>query len=502
MTSHASTPIVRHGLGLLRGLVVACALWPVLFPPDGYSVVPEHVRTLSGILWILCWVPALVYLLTPASRRPPLPLVPIIGVAHGLYYGLQLTIGVDNANQVWMITLSPLDPRQDYRQPIELALLGWICLLIAYYTTKALARPKPLQLPRGLDTGALRYWATRLLVAGVVMEVIRQGIAVPVVFRGALHFATVLAQVGMVILVVLNVRGQLERRHKLVLYGGLSAIVLLAIGTGSIASGVFATLAAMLALWVGGQRLRAWWIVAAIVAGAGFVALRGVAMDYRRIAWFTNEQLPVMRRSQVLLGILATRVQSDGVLGAVEHGWEVVATRSANLDLFADVVRRTPYQIPYWNGQTYLSLIGIAVPRVLWPNKPQKQLGQAFGHRYGYLGEQDRSTAINLPFFIEFYCNFGPSGVLAGMLLVGFLYAALEQRLNTAGQGVLVSVCAIVLLLPLTHIESDFSLSFGGLLLNGIALWVVLKFIGRSSQLRTRARAGASPVTAMGRVGA
>ena len=492
----------RGGLGFLRALVILLATAPVLFPPATYSVVPDYVRLLSGILWMLCWVPAFVYLSTPADRRPPLPLIPIIGVAHGLYYALQLTLGVDNANQVWMITLSPLDPRSDYKEPIELALLGWICLLVGYYTTRMLTQPKPLSLPRGLRIDALRFWATRLLVVGVLMEVIRQALEVPVVFRGVLHFATVLAQVGMAILVVLNVRGLLQRRHQAILYAGLAVIILLAIGTGSIASGVFAALTAVLALWVGGQRMRVWWVVIAIAAASGFVALRGVAMDYRRIAWFTNEELPVAKRSQVILGILASRVQQDGVIGAVAHGWEVVATRSANLDLFADVVRRTPRQIPYWNGQTYLSLIGIAVPRVLWPNKPQKQLGQAFGHRYGYLGVNDRSTAINLPFFIEFYCNFGAWGVLLGMVLVGFLYAALEQRLNTAGQGVLVSVCAIVLLLPLTHIESDFSLSFGGLLLNGIALWVVLKFIGRSSQLRTRARAGAAPATAMGRVGA
>ena len=470
------------GLIALRWIVAAAALAPILFPSDRYSVIPADVRLQSGILWMLCWLPAFVYLMSSPARRPPLPLLPVIGVAHGLYYALQVTIGIDNANQVALVTLDPLDPRTDYELPIQLALVGWSCLLIGYYTMKAITPAKPLRMPTGLHVAPLRAWAVRLLLVGLLMEVVRQAVPVPVVLRGVLHLASMLSQIGMVLLIVLNVRGHLDGRHRALLYAGIAGTMLLAIGTGSIANGVFAALAAVLATWLGGQRIKAWWVLAALPVAAVFVSLRGVAMDYRRVAWFTEQELPVVQRSQVLLGMLATRVETDGVLGTVEHGWEVVSTRSANLDLFADVVRRTPRHVPYWNGQTYLSLVGIAIPRVLWPGKPQKRLGQEFGHRYGYLGDYDRSTSVNLPYFVEFYANFGSWGILIGMLLVGCIYAWLEQRMNTPRQGVLVSVCAIVLLLPLINIESDFSLIFGGLLLNGVALWLVLRFVGRSSQ--------------------
>lgn len=490
----------QGGLVALRWLVVLAALGPVIFPSDRFSVIPSDVRLLSGILWMLSWLPAFVYLMSSPERRPPLPLLPVIGVAHGLYYALQVTLGVENANQVALVTLDPLDPRTDYELPVQLALVGWICLLLGYYTTKALTPLKPLPMPTGLRVVVLRSWGMRLLLGGLMMEVFRQALPIPVALRGALHLATMLSQVGMVLLIVLNVRGHLEQRHRALLYVGIGGTMLLAIGTGSIANGVFAALAAVLATWLGGQRIKAWLVLAAIPVAALFVSLRGVAMDYRRVAWFTEQELPVMQRSQVLLGMLADRVEREGVIGTVEHGWEVVSTRSANMDLFADVVRRTPRHVPYWNGQTYLSLIGIAVPRFMWPGKPQKRLGQAFGHRYGYLGDYDRSTSVNLPYFIEFYCNFGAWGVLFGMLLVGFIYAWLEQRLNTPRQSILVSVCAIVLLLPLINIESDFSLIFGGLLLNGVALWFVLKFVGRSAQPKRAATAPRAPVPGVGGV--
>ena len=470
------------GVRLLQILVVIAALAPVISGADPTTVVPEDVRTLSGILWLLCWLPSLVYLTRHPSRRSPIPLLPIIGIAHGMYYALQLTVGVDNANQIQTITMAPLDPRREYDAPVRLALGGWIALLVGYMAAKQLLPARPLRVAEGVSIPVLRTWGVRLLVGGIAFDVMRQALPVPLVLRGALNFAAMLAQFGMAVLIVLNVRGWLRRWHQMVLLGGVAAILLLAIGTGSIASAVFAVLTALLAMWIGEQRVRPWWIVVGIAAMALFVALRGVAMDYRRIAWFTNEQLPVAQRSQVILGILAQRVEREGVEGAVLHGWETVSTRSANMDLFADVVRRTPRDVPYWNGATYLSLVGMAVPRVIWPNKPVKQLGQTFGHRYEYLGEWDRSTSVNLPYFVEFYCNFGATGVLLGMFIVGILYAALEQRLNTPRQGAFLSLCALVLLVPLINIESDFSLIFGGLLLNGVALWSVLAYITRTAR--------------------
>jgi hypothetical protein len=166
-------------------------------------------------------------------------------------------------------------------------------------------------------------------------------------------------------------------------------------------------------------------------------------------------------------------------------GFQASASRSANLDLLADVILRTPREIPYWGGHTYLSLIGSFVPRFLWPDKPTKELGQAFGHRYGYVGQRDEATAFNLPILVEFYLNFGLSGVVLGMALVGIIYHIVARAVNSPGQDYLVSLAGVVLIIPLLNIESDFSLAFGGLVMNGGALVIVLRVIRRTG-LRPR----------------
>jgi hypothetical protein len=145
------------------------------------------------------------------------------------------------------------------------------------------------------------------------------------------------------------------------------------------------------------------------------ISLRGVIRDFRMTAWYGAVQFSQTEKARLMIRLLSNRIATEGLSGAIGGGVAQTAQRSANMDVFADVVRRTPSEVPYWNGQTYLSLVGAAVPRFLWPDKPTKELGQAFGHRYRYLDPSNTSTAINLPITVEFYANFGSAAVFFGI---------------------------------------------------------------------------------------
>ncbi|HMA04135.1 MAG TPA: hypothetical protein VKP02_17335, partial [Gemmatimonadaceae bacterium] len=80
--------------------------------------------------------------------------------------------------------------------------------------------------------------------------------------------------------------------------------------------------------------------------------------------------------------------------------------------------------------------------------------------------------------------NLGMLGIALGMFVVGIIYRLVEHAVNRPGQDDIYSIAGIVLMIPLTNIESDFSLGFGGLLLNGLALWLVLKLIGQPASRR------------------
>jgi hypothetical protein len=363
--------------------------------------------------------------------------------------------------------------------------VGWLSLL-GGLTVGRLMFPKiPLTARLPVSLARLRFFGATLMVAGLAVDAARRLVPIPVELAGILVFASSLGWFGSGILVTLNVRKQLKFPLRMLMYLCVTGFFVLAVAGGSVAAAAFYGTIIVVAAWIGRGRLSIPWIMGIAIGAVTIVSLRGVADQYRRVVWFQEQGGSTIDRTKLFFGFLRQRIESDGVQDAIAQGFETSAGRSANLDLFADVIRRTPSEIPYWNGQTYLSLIGAFVPRFLWPEKPTKELGQAFGHRYGYVGVNDTNTAVNLPFLVEFYLNFGMFGVVFGMMVVGIIYTLIARAVNNPGQDDLLSLAGIVLMIPLTNIESDFSLGFGGLILNGVALLLILRLIRRSNLKET-----------------
>jgi hypothetical protein len=204
-------------------------------------------------------------------------------------------------------------------------------------------------------------------------------------------------------------------------------------------------------------------------------------------------------RSQALVRLLGESIDRNGVAGAVGNGWRVIASRSSNIELLADVMRRTPSQVAFWNGATNESLSGALIPRLVWPDKPTKTLGQDFGHRYSYLLPNDLTTSINLPALVEFYINFGDEGIIVGMFFVGVIFALLEGLINVPGQSVVVTAAAAPVLAQLFVMESDLSLQFGGLPLQLFVLWILGMGICALQARRRAARRFFIPIAPPGR---
>ena len=453
-------------------VVVALTVGPLLLLLTNPGEIPDDVRMRGGLLWILTMLPTVVYFATPVVRRPPIPALPMLGMLFGLYYPLQLLLGIPNAND-----LVSLDARVDYYRPTNMALYGWISLLVGTVLL-GLVMPGASRTPRPRwNPARLKRWAFLMQIGGLALDVARLELPVPVAVRGLLNFAGMLSLFGSCILLVLARRGNLDHAETLRFWGGAIAIATVQLTTGSVANFARAGIVILLAAWIAGARPRFRIAVIGVTLVALVVTLRGFAIDFRRQAWGV-EDMSQAERTGLWYSLIRDHADKHGLASVVGHGTVVVASRSANMDLYADVIRQTPNSVPFWGGQTYLSLIGAFVPRVLWPSKPQKRLGQDFGHRYGYLHPNDQNTSINLPFVVEFYANFGEIGVIIGMFIVGCILAVLGRLLNHPRQDWVRSLCGVVLLVPIvTNVESDFSLVFGGLILNGFALYLVYRFL-------------------------
>lgn len=468
-----------------RTLVVLMAALPWLSVVLADSVIPFPIRVLAGVLWALCLLPAWYYLRTPLERRGPVPLMPFIGLLYGLYFPLSVVLGAEN--QYYKINVNPA---QDYAAPVLLALLGWVFLLLGYAGVQALASSRVRRWELDWDLEVVRRGALLLMFFGLAVEGLRVVAGVPAVVAGLTQFFSSLGYFGMGVLTFLAARGVLDRSSKVLLGAGVVGGGVVTLGTGSVATAVHLVLVLLFSIWVARGTLNPRWVWTALLAVTLLVSMKGVLHEYRRVAW-VGEGISLTERVALLGRLVGDRVASAGVAGTLSEGGEALVQRSAVMDLFADVARRTPSEVPYWEGQTYDHLVGIAVPRFLWPGKPVHRLGNEFGQRYGYIPPYDTRTSWNLPVLVEFYVNFGDWGVLVGMLLVGGIYGVFCARLNRAGQNPLVSIAAVILSIKLINIESDFSLVFGALLLHGVALWAVLWVIGyqsRTAAKRKRAK--------------
>lgn len=154
-------------------------------------------------------------------------------------------------------------------------------------------------------------------------------------------------------------------------------------------------------------------------------------------------------------------VSQKGSMARINHIFE-----------FAAVVDETPKRIPYWGGETYKPLITMFIPRIVWPNKPEENVGQSYGHRYGFLTPVDDETSWNLTWITEMFANFGSAGVVLGMSIVGCLFAYLEAKFNRPGMTPLEFVVGATILLPLIFQESNFSNMTGNILLLYISLYI------------------------------
>jgi hypothetical protein len=454
------------------------ALLPQVTP--GPLDVPQEVRDRAAVLWLLCWAPAIRYTVTSRADRRPIPFLPVVGILYGLYYALSPALGIANLWGRDPITLSGVtpifDPAREYAHPVDLALSGWVVCLVAYTGMASVWHPGLPRMTRrlsGVRGHTLRACVHALVAIGLVALVFRH-MELPIANTGPAQMLIFLSQGGLLLLIVWSVRGRLSRAGRLLtllLVLGAFYLQLGAGATGSVLHLSFVIFVGMLTAH-GNPRLR--YIVAGGVVVAGCVAIRGVMRDWRQEVWADQQHsVSPLYRSQALVRLLGESVDRNGVAGAVGNGWEVIASRSSNIELLADVMRRTPSQVAYWNGATYESLTGALVPRLVWPDKPTKTLGQDFGHRYSYLLPNDLTTSINLPALVEFYINFGDDGIVVGMFLVGVIFALLEGLINVPGQSVVVTAAAAPVLAQLFVMESDLSLQFGGLPLQLFVLWAL-----------------------------
>ncbi|MDQ3662247.1 MAG: hypothetical protein M3454_14560 [Actinomycetota bacterium] len=125
------------------------------------------------------------------------------------------------------------------------------------------------------------------------------------------------------------------------------------------------------------------------------------------------------------------------------------------IDSVALIVSNTPSKYPWARGNRYLQLpLVIAVPRAVWPQKPELDDSTQFSTTYWQFPPSDR-TATGLTQVGDLYRNFGLMGVAVGMLAWGLAMGGSSRLYRRWFSPRLEVIWLYGLLKAVTYVESD-----------------------------------------------
>jgi hypothetical protein len=270
-----------------------------------------------------------------------------------------------------------------------------------------------------------------------------------------------------------QLKGRLKPQLVFVLWGVLAPFRFLAsLTSGAVGQVIYDAIVMLGVYWVA---KRKWPWRTGMLFAFFVIPMLGVKGEYRKQVWFATENYNTLEKAQIFFGLMR-----DGFLGQegfVKDSLETSVQRIDQTITLCAVMNLTPSVIPYWGGDSYSTLYWMFIPRLLYPDKPLKVMGQDFGHRYGLLGKSDRTTSYNLPQLVELYVNFGTWGVVLGMFLIGMICRWLFHVFSSPVSGDAGKLLAVVVFSRLCNIESDFSLVFGGLFLQILTLALMVRLM-------------------------
>jgi hypothetical protein len=425
-------------------------------------------RFLASFVLVLSFIPILICV---KRGEPGIPFLALFGLIYGVYYALPIFTLKNHVIGLTVINEGALG------KALQLAALGLPMLLFSYYKLpgKSIKRYAP-KISIFWDYPKARLWGVVMIICGLGSSFLSSVIHVPLAFAQVFNFLFQLPLIGMGILFMLQMKGALDLRMKLLLWGVFLPIyILIVLGTGSLIELLLAAIFFFFIYWNFKHKIP-WKMLFCVILFSAL--LLSVKYEFRLIAWAGAKK----EANFIEKGLLFVKFGSQAKDSYSKVYKTVVDRTGYNLLTFGQVVDFTPALIPYSMGKTYLAILWAPLPRVIFPWKPKMALGQEFGHRYSLLNPSDHVTSYNLAQLIEMYMNFGIIGVIVGMFLMGVIYRFFYEIFchPEAGEGGL--LIGFFIFSRIANIESDFSIVFANVLYFIIPLIIINWFISNKGK--------------------
>ena len=210
---------------------------------------------------------------------------------------------------------------------------------------------------------------------------------------------------------------------------------------------------------------------------------------FRQTYWYGREEASRVERMEFWLSQSSSRwgtALSSQDFSEIGRLLTQSLDRLSLLEQSANVLEKTPSDVPYQNGRLYSYMVITLIPRFLWPEKPSfSEANRFYQVAYGLTdpGRLD-SVSIAVGFLTEGYINFGLIGVAGVMYGVGLILGVIQRCSFGLTSGTLFCAIRVALVPDFMAIESQFSQYFSGLLQKIAVVIIVVLPLLRRSQVR------------------
>jgi hypothetical protein len=171
-----------------------------------------------------------------------------------------------------------------------------------------------------------------------------------------------------------------------------------------------------------------------------------------------------------------TETTSDGGLETIIEGSKLASSRMNLIQSLASVIKFGWEHGTYPDRHLVILMPFLAfIPRAIWPNKPQLQLGYWF---YTEVLGGSTITSVDTTFVGALYLYFGFWGYLAAMFSVG-TFQKFAYRRYSVGNSLVKVFFAPFVVLALANTDSNFVAHFAGLVQQFIVMMIISKIIFR-----------------------
>ena len=199
-----------------------------------------------------------------------------------------------------------------------------------------------------------------------------------------------------------------------------------------------AVLVILTKLLVDGKLPKVWLVASVAFIAVAFPVLQ--ANRHVRAEYGVDRPNAAQQISQVFERSLSA---SKGIAsGSVDATSATFFERMSLKGIVEMIVSGTSDQVEFQHGHTLTPILTAFIPRLIWPSKPDVQAGQLLNKEFRV--SEVEFTYISPSHLGELYWNYGWTGAVLGMLIIGMLLGFLGARFSLSDRVTLARIMVVI----------------------------------------------------------